>query len=633
MIVDPPLTMRRRLASSARGTRERNRDVDAAVLREARVLDRNDRGEEVRRDRAQRNVHGVLAIACQHGSERQAGAVDEAHRTAARRERSRADRSQQHRRGDDHHTRERNDRRQVRHARMFADESQHAARTPFRVKHIARAFALALASLAVAGCHSGGPNAPGALEPVAPAPAATPPALVASFAPSGTVDSLAQIRVIFRDDLIPLERLESPDEAAVLAKFSIAPALPGHFRFLTPRMIGFQADAALPLATRVRVTIAKGLTDVHGRALANDFTWTFQTAAIALSDLPLQDDAKSTPDPGPLLPRIRLSANTELDVASLAAHGSLVPDNGGPSMGLSVTSNAHPPSPSPPPDQAFDPSQEAFSYALVPAQTLAKGVTYRIVFAPGILPARGNLASGATFQGRLRTYGALTYNGLTQVQADGDIIDSGTPQLAFSNPVDTKTLAAIHLKPDPAPGTAIGLLDDSTVGINPALLAPDTDYTVTIDATLADTFGQRLGSAAQATFRTTDLKPSVWAPTGTNLFPAAANVALNVSAVNVPNGSADARFTALQPGDVVRNDDPSGGDSSMFALPATRHAGLTTAGTPNVERTLALPLRDQLGSPAGVLAYTIASTLPKNTSVYRTRAANESRRLRAVVSG
>ncbi len=468
----------------------------------------------------------------------------------------------------------------------------------------------------MAGCHAGAPNAPATLEPVAPAPAATPLGPIASFAPSGTVDTLAQIRVIFRDDLIPLERLESPDETAVLAKFSIVPALPGRFRFLTPRMIGFQSDAALPLATRVRVTIAKGLTDVHGHALTDDFRWTFQTAGVALTDLPLQDDAKTDPDAGPLLPTIRFSANTALDLSSLTAHGSLVPGNGGAAIGLVVPASGATPaaSPSPPPDQAYDPSQAAYTYTLVPAHALAGGTAYRVVFAPGIAPVHGNLASTDTFSGRLRTYGPLTFDGLSQPRSSGDRLDSGAPQLAFSNPIDVKTLSAVHVAPPPAAGTAIATLDDTTIGINPALLAPNTDYTVTIDPALADTFGQTLGTAARATFRTTDMSPSLWAPSGANLFPAPLKVALNVTAVNVPPGSASARFVALQPADVVTNDDPSGADSALFALPAAHRIALATAGRANVEQTIGIPLRAELSGPAGVLAYTIGSTVPKDTS-------------------
>jgi alpha-2-macroglobulin len=539
----------------------------------------------------------MFGVARKNGSERQTGAIDERHRAAARRERAGADRPRGKRDAGYHDTRKGDD-----------PTTAH----PTLLKHAVRAFLVAIAVLGFTGCHSGS-NAPSALASVEPAPAATPQGLIASFAPNGTVDTLAQIRVIFRDDLIPLERLESPDEAAVLAQFSISPALPGHFRFLTPRMIGFQADAALPLATRVRVTIAKGLHDLSGRTLASDFTWTFQTEEIALSDLPLQDDAKSAPDPGPLSPTIRLSSNTALDVQSLVAHGSLLPDTAGPAVALVVppaAANASA-SPSPPPDQAYDPSQQAFTYVLVPAQPLAKGTSYHIIFTPGIAPVHGNMLSSETFTGRLRTYGLLTFEGLLQPHDPGDRLDSGTPELSFSNPIDEKTLAAIHVHPAPAAGTAVATIDDSTVGINPALLAPNTDYTVTIDPALADTFGQTLGSGARATFSTTDVTPSLWAPTGSNLFPAPLKVALNVNAVNLPRGSVSARFTALQPSDVVLNDDPQDDTSALFALPLTRHVALDTSSRPNVDRTIAVPLRDQLGGPAGVLAYSVASTIPK----------------------
>ena len=290
--------------------------------------------------------------------------------------------------------------------------------------------------LVVAGCHSGGSNAPAALEPVAPAPTASPQGPVASFAPAGSADTLAQIRVIFRDDVIPLERLESPDEAAVLAKFSIAPALPGHFRFLTPRMIGFQADAALPLATRVRVTIAKGLSDLHGRTLAQDFSWTFHTAGVAITDLPLQDDAQTAPGAGPLLPTIRLSSNTALDVNSLIAHGSLVPSTGAAAVGLALPPNSATPSssPSPPADRGVRSVGEnvVVHGDSVPAETLAKGDDIsHVVLASGIATEARATSQPAARRapGKIRTFGrACVRADLTQPsRTTGDRLDTGVP--------------------------------------------------------------------------------------------------------------------------------------------------------------------------------------------------------------
>jgi hypothetical protein len=75
------------------------------------------------------------------------------------------------------------------------------------VQTIARALLVGLTVLGIAACHSAGTGrAP--LEAVAPVPAPSPAAPIASFGPTGTADTLAQIRVIFSDDLIPLEALD-----------------------------------------------------------------------------------------------------------------------------------------------------------------------------------------------------------------------------------------------------------------------------------------------------------------------------------------------------------------------------------------------------------------------------------------
>ncbi len=165
------------------------------------------------------------------------------------------------------------------------------------------------------------------------------------MSPTGDVNTLAQIRVRFSDDLIPLQRLESPDETAILAHFSLEPALPGRFRFLTPRMIGFEADRAWPAATRVRVTIAKGLQDLHGHALAEDVAWTFQTPGVSIDGLP--GGAYDT-TPTTLHPTIEFRSNVPLDRASLEAHARIKRHgDSGDGIALTVPPDTGSPSPSP----------------------------------------------------------------------------------------------------------------------------------------------------------------------------------------------------------------------------------------------------------------------------------------------
>lgn len=470
---------------------------------------------------------------------------------------------------------------------------------------IARGIVITLGALFVSACHSGTTNRAGApLAVVSPLPAPTIPTLVTEIHPIGTVGRRAQIRIRFRNDLIPLEALETPREVEILAAFSIEPALPGRFRFLTPRMIGFEADGTLPASSRIQVRIAHGFADRTGAKLDRDLTWTFQTDAIDITGLPMQKDT-GEPDPGPLLPTVSLSSNIPLALGSLVEHASLVPDSGGSTIGLVAPSTRATPTPDALPKN--DVEDATYSYKLVPASPLVQGTTYTIAIAAGVLPAHGNLASTSTFRGRLRTFGPLRFTGETNDTSGPSRFDSGVPTLVFNNPIDSKTIAAaVHIEPASRAGTLVGVPGfSSSLALNPALLEPDKDYTLTIGASLADTFGQTLGHEERVHVRTADRSPYIWSPTGTHVFPSTADVRLNVSAVNIGRGDARARFVKLAPNDIIAHDDPTGEDSSLVA--AGPWPDFPLSGTANLERTIAVPLAQHLGGRSGVLAYGVSA--------------------------
>jgi alpha-2-macroglobulin len=479
----------------------------------------------------------------------------------------------------------------------------------------AAAFAALAAALFATGCtRLAPPPQHVALPAVSPLPAPATQAPIASVAPVGEVEPLAQIHVRFSDDLIPLERLESPDETALLAHFSIAPALPGHFRFLTPRMIGFEADRAWPVATRVRVTIAKGLRDRHGHTLAADVSWTFQTAAIKLDDLPGRYEHNPMLD---LAPKITFTSNVALDRASLEAHA-LVRRHGegGPGIRLVVPPDtvkpSAPPASTPSPNEEYDPSQSLWRYVLVPQTAVAKGTRYDVAIEPGVVARDGNLPSDTTFHGTFVTPGELRF--IRVDRATGGRFAGGNPRLLFSTPIDQKSLGALALEPAPRRGTTSFAATDTSVGINATLLAPNTEYDVTIGAELRDTYGQRLGTPQRATFRTGDLASDVWAPSGTVLFPASRDVRLNVVAVNAPH-DVRAVFRALRPADVVLYPDLSGESERGSMLPASANwPPFDVRAAHNVERTVEVPLRAKLGAPAGVLGYGVAATYGKDST-------------------
>ncbi|HEY0382478.1 MAG TPA: Ig-like domain-containing protein, partial [Candidatus Elarobacter sp.] len=472
----------------------------------------------------------------------------------------------------------------------------------------AAVFAALVAALFATGCtqHAAPPQHE-PLPTVSPLPSPAPHAPIASVAPQGEAGVLAQVRVRFSDDLIALQRLESPDETAILAHFSIEPALPGRFRFLTPKMIGFEPDRAWPAATRVRITIGKGLKDVHGHELADDVSWTFETPGIELDELPGKYDT----NPTILRPAIHFTSNVPLDRASLEAHARIrVHGDSGEGVALTVPPDTASPSPSPGlvPDQEFDPSQRDRRYLLVPATHLEKGKQYDVVIGPGVLPRDGNLPSDREFTGKLNTHDDLRF--VKAGYGDAGRFTTGDPKLTFTTQIDAKSLGAITLQPAPPKGTTPFAVGESDVNVNTALLAPNSTYSVTIAASLQDKFGQKLGSEQHATFRTGDLSPDVWAPDGTNLFPSSRDVRLNVVAVNAPPG-VQAKFRALQPADVVQYPDASAYGRGEVLGDAAAWPQFDAHGPHNVERTIEIPLRAKLGAPAGVLAYGVRATLPR----------------------
>jgi uncharacterized protein YfaS (alpha-2-macroglobulin family) len=451
--------------------------------------------------------------------------------------------------------------------------------------------------LTFAGCAK-----PGAAPPPAVSPLPNPkvPTWVEQISPTGEADNYAQIRVRFKRPLIPVEAIESPEQQTKLAYFSVTPALAGHFRFLTPRMVGFQADQALPLATRVKVTVRAGLSDLEGNKLDHDIAWTFQTSPIDLTDLPVLDEYTNPVGPQPTF---SISANTELDVASLEQHGRIKPPNGV-HLPVSVKLRAQP-TPEPGADQSrenFDSSAKSWVYDVTPRSPLDKGKKYALEFAPGVMPAHGNLASVGTFDGSFKVYGPLVFEQLGVDNGRGRFTNSAA-RLEFSNPLKADSvLKSLSLTPMPkGAASPFSASDDSRyVYVNEDALDPATTYTITIGSGLTDKFGQTLGTAKTIEHKTGDLVPNVFAPTGFFVFPADDNLQLDFWAVNLPERKLSQAFSALTPADLVYTDVSYGSfGGSVFG----NWSELPAAGAVNQAQHFGVPLRQRLGGRTGLLAY------------------------------
>lgn len=74
------------------------------------------------------------------------------------------------------------------------------------------------------------------------------PDWIEQISPVGETEVRSQICIRFKEALIPVESIDSLNQQQILDKITIFQPLKGQFRFLTPRMVGFQSESALPKA-------------------------------------------------------------------------------------------------------------------------------------------------------------------------------------------------------------------------------------------------------------------------------------------------------------------------------------------------------------------------------------------------
>ncbi|MHB8462297.1 MAG: Ig-like domain-containing domain, partial [Vulcanimicrobiaceae bacterium] len=437
------------------------------------------------------------------------------------------------------------------------------------------------------------------------------PQWIVSVSPIGKAQSATQIRIIFARDVAPLGAIDDPTRATILSQLSIDPAIPGRFILLTPKMIGFEPRRALPLSTRVRVTLRAGARDLAGDSLLHDVTWTFHTPRLVFSNLPSLGP-REYPEitPSPLEPVIRIQANTDVIETSLASHAAFIASDSGELVSVRL-----------------DPGtleEKSHSYTLVPVKPLRSNTTYELRIAAGVRPQDGNLTSNADARGFLKTYGRFQPNEIRHdivpkklyPQIGSPWFADGDPGIVFTNPLDVPSLAG-HIAIDPKPvraGNFIMVLRfrPDVAMINPELLQPKTTYRVRIGPGIKDVYGQVLGTETTLTFTTGDLEPTLRAPQGNATLVADPRLRFPISATNLSQGRYFTDFVPVTLAQYLKDVDiPSAYvyRKSKITVMQSRTLG---AERPNVESTVSFPLTSLIGAPTGGLAYRITTQDGRN---------------------
>jgi alpha-2-macroglobulin len=484
-------------------------------------------------------------------------------------------------------------------------------------------------ALFFAGCN------PASITPKATQPLATvaeispPPKLpdwIEAISPIGNTKPLAQIRVRFKEPLIPVESLENENQQQLLQKFQLTPELKGQFRFLTPRMVGFQADEAIPQATRVRVTLKAGLADLKNHKLDQDLAWTLQTTAVKLTQLPTSytDGNLKATAPFEQQPKLSLTSNVPLDQNSLKEHAKLLPDGKTNGVALNVSLEKQPQTNrADTAEENFDASLQEWVYTLEPERKLDLATIYNLDITPGLQGENGNLPSTESFKSRIATYSPLAFDRLKLDTTNPGRFDNGVPTLEFNNALDSESIEkSISISPEPARKDikwVRGYEGDRVLSLNPWALAPATDYKITMSDRLKDKFGQTLSNASTISYRTGDAIPDLWAPEDLHIFPVAGGnkanpLQLDISTINL-DGYRSA-FAIVQPTDLVYTDSayPSPDGSLLPKLETWKPTPVKTKKNETIYNSV--PLQKLLNGATGMVAYGVEKTNSSNTSHY-----------------
>ena len=303
--------------------------------------------------------------------------------------------------------------------------------------------------------------------------------------PTGEIDGKMHLTVAFSRPMVAHDQVDKPVAAPPV---TLSPALVGEAKWSDEKTLVVWPKADLPISTRFVATVPKGTKALDGNELGEAFSFEFSTERLTASLDVLGNTERATREQP-----IRLGFNHEVPLAQVLQHcrfaagATQVPVKNGPDS----------------------PAGPARGYTIAPAAALAVDTAWKVSCDAGLSGSVGNLGLDKAVDQDFHTFGPLKF---VKLDPSGkDIVpDEGLRlSLAFTNalkpPYQMKLSPAVSGFPQ-----RCHTLDDESPGVScAAMLDAQTSYTLTIDASQLDVFGQALGKPETLAFHTTDAKPSV----------------------------------------------------------------------------------------------------------------------------
>lgn len=333
---------------------------------------------------------------------------------------------------------------------------------------------------------------------------------VLRYSPEGEVTLAPDLSVTFSQSMVAVT---SQQQAAEYAPVELSPQVQGRWRWLGTKTLMFDTDKRFPMATKFTVRVPAGTKAATGQALATDVRWTFTTPPPKVEQM--WPAGQTTRRDALMYVQFDQAVNADAVLRTIAvtAAGRRVPlriaTQG--EIDADATIGYYAKQAQPGRWLAFRAvNSDGGTENALPA---ASPITVNIQ--KGTPSAEGPLTTAVDQTFTFQTYGPFKFKrGICSYEGAKTCSPFDQWMLEFTNQVDATKLDKSMIKIEPAvesvnvsPGGQYIYISGYKKG--------NTTYTVTVDPTVADIFGQKLGTAATATFRVGRAEASLSAQGGT----------------------------------------------------------------------------------------------------------------------
>ncbi|QQS33367.1 MAG: hypothetical protein IPM50_01945 [Acidobacteriota bacterium] len=317
---------------------------------------------------------------------------------------------------------------------------------------------------------------------------------VVRFSPEGEVSLAPDLSITFSQ---PMVAVTSQDEAAKYAPVEISPQVEGRWRWLGTRTLMFDTDKRFPMATKFTARVPAGTKSATGQVLQKDFSWTFTT--------PPPKAIQMFPNGGTTRRNVLMFAAFDQAINPEAVLRMINATGGGKRLALRLAAQAEIDADSTVSyysKQAHSGRWLAFRAVNADGSTenaLPGDSQISVVIEKGTPSAEGSLTTSAPQSFGFRTFGPMKF---VRAQCGWSNDRSCSPfeqwQIQFSNSIDPSKFDKKLVKIEPAIEDANIYPSGNYIYIQ-GTKKGKTAYRITVDGTLADIYGQELGTPASAT--------------------------------------------------------------------------------------------------------------------------------------